>query len=185
MGKKSPFLTRFERFRTVAQVWIHRWLWNDAQSLTWYRRGARLFFKVIHQISRSHRTKKNPNFDPNWVFRDFKLQFEFTNGFEMMHKAWRTIEEVPYCHTGWKIDNNLIWVRLLGQSQLSIPQICLVYSMITEMSHERSSWQKINIDIGNGMEPSRCQANTWTMTVDDESSFLPLDHFNSLRTEKP
>ena len=57
--------------------------------------------------------------------------------------------------------------------------------MITEMSHERSSWQQINIDMGNGMEPSRCQANTWTMTVDDESSFLPLDHFNSLRTDKP
>ena len=50
----------------------------------------------------------------------------------MMHKAWRSIEEVPYYfwgssikfqgHTGWKIDNfNPIWVRLLGQSQLSNP----------------------------------------------------------------
>ena len=155
------------------------------------------FFKVIHQISRSHGTKKITNFDPNWVFQDFNssLNSPNGNGFEMMHKAWRTIEEVPYCfvrsfikfqgHTGWKIDDNLIWVRLLGRSQLSIPQICLVYSMITEMSHERSSWQKINIDIGNGMELSRCQANTWTMTVADESSFLPLDHFNSLRTDKP
>ena len=26
-----------------------------------------------------------------------KLQFEFTNGYEMMHKAWSSIEEVPYC----------------------------------------------------------------------------------------
>ena len=24
-------------------------------------------------------------------------QFEFTNGYEMMHKAWSSIEEVPYC----------------------------------------------------------------------------------------
>ena len=50
----------------------------------------------------------------------------------MMHKAWYSIEEVPYCffrssikfkgHTGWKIDNlNPIWVRLLGRSQLSNP----------------------------------------------------------------
>ena len=50
----------------------------------------------------------------------------------MMHTAWSSIEEVPYCfwrssvkfqgHTGWKIDDwNPIWVRLLGQSQLSNP----------------------------------------------------------------
>ena len=49
-----------------------------------------------------------------------------------MHKAWSTIEEVPYCfwrssikvqgHTGWKIDYlNPIWVRLLRRSQLSNP----------------------------------------------------------------
>ena len=42
--KKSPNLTQIERFRTVTQVWIHWWIWNDAQSLMLYRRGA----KVIH-----------------------------------------------------------------------------------------------------------------------------------------
>ena len=54
---KSPILTRIERFRTVTFVSIHRWLWNDAQSLKWRRRGVLLFFKVIHQIWRSHGTK--------------------------------------------------------------------------------------------------------------------------------
>ena len=50
----------------------------------------------------------------------------------MMHKAWCSIEEVPYYlsrssikikgNTAWKInDLNPIWVRLLGQSQLSNP----------------------------------------------------------------
>ena len=50
----------------------------------------------------------------------------------MMHKAWCSIEEVPYYfsglsikfwgHTGWKMDvSNPIWVRLLGRSQLSNP----------------------------------------------------------------
>ena len=49
----------------------------------------------------------------------------------MMHKTWCSIEEVPRFllrssikfegHTGWKIDLNPIWVRLLGQSQLSNP----------------------------------------------------------------
>ena len=45
--KKSPISTRIERFR----------IWNDTQSLMWYRRGALLFFEVIHQISRSHGLK--------------------------------------------------------------------------------------------------------------------------------
>ena len=50
----------------------------------------------------------------------------------MMHKAWCSIEEVPYYfsksyikfqdHTGWKIDDlDQIWARLLGRSQLSNP----------------------------------------------------------------
>ena len=50
----------------------------------------------------------------------------------MMHKAWYSIEEVPYYfsgssikfpgHTGWKIDDsNPISVRLLGRLQLSNP----------------------------------------------------------------
>ena len=31
--RKSPILTRIVRFQTVTPVWIHRWLWNDAQCL--------------------------------------------------------------------------------------------------------------------------------------------------------
>ena len=59
-----------------------------------------------------------------------------------MHKAWRSIEEVPYCfsrssikfhgHTGgknWRFGSNL---RLLGQSQLSNPSDlpCYVFADI-------------------------------------------------------
>ena len=51
MTRRSPILTRIERFPTATQFWIHRWLWNDAQNL-WYKRGAILFFKVIRLISR-------------------------------------------------------------------------------------------------------------------------------------
>ena len=54
----------------------------------------------------------------------------------MMHKAWRSTEEVPYCfsrssikfhgHTSRKIDDlNPIWDYLAGRSY-QIPQICLV-----------------------------------------------------------
>ena len=55
--KQPPILTWIEHFRTVASVWIYWWIWNDAQSLMLHRRGALLFFEVIHQISRSHGLK--------------------------------------------------------------------------------------------------------------------------------
>ena len=68
--KRSSLLTQIGRLRAVTPVWIHQWLWNDAQSLKQPRTGALLFFNVIHQISRSHMTKKIADFDPNWAFPD-------------------------------------------------------------------------------------------------------------------
>ena len=44
---------QLNRFWTVTPVWIHIWWWNDTYSLMLLGRGALLFFKVIHQISRS------------------------------------------------------------------------------------------------------------------------------------
>ena len=88
--------TRFNRFRTVTPVWIHIWWWNDAYSLIMHRRGALLFFKVIRQISRSHGSK-NRRFWPKLGVSGLYLQFGITDGYEMMHKAWSSIEEVPYC----------------------------------------------------------------------------------------
>ena len=49
---------QLNRFRTVTPDWIHICWWNDAYSLMMLRRGALLFFKVVHQISRSHGSKK-------------------------------------------------------------------------------------------------------------------------------
>ena len=57
-GQKMSNLTQIRCFRTVTPVWIHQWLWNDAQSLELHRRGAQSFFTVIRQISSSHRAKK-------------------------------------------------------------------------------------------------------------------------------
>ena len=56
-GQRSRSQTPLSRFRTVTPVWIHIWWWNDAYSLIMLRRGALWFFKVIHQISRSHGSK--------------------------------------------------------------------------------------------------------------------------------
>ena len=78
------------------QVWIHQWLWNDAQSLKSHWRGALLFFKVIRPIARSHGSR-NCQFWPKFSVSGLYLHFEITDGYEMMHKAWSSIEEVPYC----------------------------------------------------------------------------------------
>ena len=79
-----------------------------------------------------HTGQKNPRFPPELSVSALQLQFEFTEGFEMMHKTWCNVEEVPYDFSsssmkfqgsiGWKIEDlNPIWVRLLDRSQLSNP----------------------------------------------------------------
>ena len=57
--KKLSILTQIRRFQTVTPVWIHIWWWNDAYSLIMLRRGALLFFKVIHQNFKVTRLKKS------------------------------------------------------------------------------------------------------------------------------
>ena len=89
--KKSSILTPIERFRTVALVWIHWWLWNDAESLKQHRRGhtieevpycfSRSSVKVPYCFSRSsvkfqgHTGNKIADFDPNWAFPDCNSSF--------------------------------------------------------------------------------------------------------------
>ena len=58
---------------------------------------------------------KNHQFWPELWISTPLLHFEFTDGCEMMHKAWYSIQEVPLCfsrssiefqgHTEWKIDD--------------------------------------------------------------------------------
>ena len=94
--KVTEVNSQLSRFRTVTPVWIQISWWNDAQSLMLLRIGALLFFKVIRQISRSH-SSKNRWIWPRLGVSGLYLQFEITHGYEMMHKAWSSIEEVPYC----------------------------------------------------------------------------------------
>ena len=94
--KVTEVTTQLNRFRTVTPVWIHIWWWNDTYSLMLLRRGALLFFRVIRKISRSHGSK-NRRIWPKLGVSGLQIQFEFTNGYEMLHKAWSSREEVPYC----------------------------------------------------------------------------------------
>ena len=94
--KVTEVNTLLSRFRTLTPVWIHIWQWNHAHSWKQHRRGALLFFKVIRQISRSH-SSKNRRIWPRLGVSGLQLQFEYTNGYEMMGKAWSSVKEVPYC----------------------------------------------------------------------------------------
>ena len=68
-GQKTSILTQIERFRTVTPVWIHWWLWNDAQSLMQHRRGALLFSRSSVKFQ-GHTRPKIADFDLNWAFPD-------------------------------------------------------------------------------------------------------------------
>ena len=93
--KVTEVTTQLNRFRTVTPVWIHIWWWNDTYS-SMLLRGALLFFKFIRQISRSH-DAENRRIWPRLGVSGLQLQFEFSNGYEMLHKAWSSIEEVQCC----------------------------------------------------------------------------------------
>ena len=57
---RNKFCSKVGVAGLLTQVWMHRWLRNDTQSLQSHRRGALLllFFKVISQTSGSHGPKK-------------------------------------------------------------------------------------------------------------------------------
>ena len=97
----------------------------------WYRRGALLFSKVIHVISRSHGTKNSPIFTrierlrtvtPVWIH-----QWICNNPQSLMWcrrgALYFATSSIKFqSHTGWKIyDLNPICVALPGRLQLSNP----------------------------------------------------------------
>ena len=53
--RSKQILPQYGQVQTITPVWIHIWLTNYAQSLKQPRKCALLFFKVICEISRSHR----------------------------------------------------------------------------------------------------------------------------------
>ena len=79
-----------------------------------------------------HKALKIVDLDPNWVFPDCTNQLEFTDGYEMMHRARSSIIEVPYCfsrssvkfqgHTALKIvEFDPKWAFLDCDSSLNSP----------------------------------------------------------------
>ena len=96
----------------VTQAKIRRFESKITRPVTAIKSLRFALLKVIHQIARSHGLKKR-QFWAKLGVSGLKLQFEFTDGCEMMHKAGNNIEDVSYCfsrssikfqgHTGQKI----------------------------------------------------------------------------------
>ena len=68
---------------------MHR-AWSSIEEVSYW------FFKVIRQISRSHGSK-NRRFGPKLGVSGLYLQLEFTDGYQIIHRARSSIVEVPYC----------------------------------------------------------------------------------------
>ena len=64
--------------------------WSSMEEVPYY--FSRSFVKL-----QGHTAKKNRRFSPKLGVSGLLLQFQFTNGYEMTHKAWSSMEEVPCC----------------------------------------------------------------------------------------
>ena len=99
------------------------WAFPDYRLVAAFKSLRFALFKFIHQISRSHGTK-NCQFLPKLSVSGLWLQFEFTDGFEMKHKAWLRSFVKLQGHRGWLInDLNPIWVRLLTRPVAAIKSL--------------------------------------------------------------
>ena len=114
--------TQPRRFLTITPVWIHWWLWNDAQSLKQHRRRVMLFFEVIGQISRWHRTKQSAILSQIEGLRTvtpFRIYQYLLN--EAQSFLIKVIHQISRSHRLKINDLISVWGRLLGRSQLSNP----------------------------------------------------------------
>ena len=71
-------------------------------------------------------TGQKSQFLPKLSISELQLQFEFTNGFEMMHKAWRSTEEMSYCFSRSSI-------KFEGHMDRKIDDLNQILSKITRL----------------------------------------------------
>ena len=88
---------------------------------------------------------KNRRFWPKLGVSGLYLEFELTNGYKMMHKAWSSIGEVPYCFSrssvkfqGHTAKKNRRFLPKLGVSRL---QLQFEFTHGFEMMHK--AWSGI------------------------------------------
>ena len=69
---------------------------DEMMHKAWYRLGAVPYFQG-HLSNFKVTLLKNRRFWPKLGVCGQYLQFEFTDGYEMMHEDWNSIEEMPHC----------------------------------------------------------------------------------------
>ena len=96
-GQISLILSIIERFRLSLQFEftdgfeIISKAWSSIEEVPYCLSRSSIKFQ-------GHTGQKcDRQFRPKLSVSGLQRQFEFTNGFEMMHKAWCSTEEVPYC----------------------------------------------------------------------------------------
>ena len=89
------------------------------------------------QRSKSQRSK------PNLSVSGLQLQFEFTYSYEMMHKGWSSIEEVPYCfsRSSFKVTqdqkNRRFWPKL------GVSRLILQFEFTNDYEMMHKAWSRL------------------------------------------
>ena len=80
--KTSPILTQIGRFRTIGRSQL-----SNPSDLPCSRSSVKF---------QGHTALKIVEYDPDWAFPDCNSSLNSPNGYKMLHKAWSSIDEVPY-----------------------------------------------------------------------------------------
>ena len=115
-------ITQFVCFWTIIPVLIHRWLWNNAQSLKWHRRGA-LFF-LDHPQYFIHGPRKSTILT---LLTQIELLFEFTDSYKTLRKSWNCTENVPYYFSG-------LFVKFQGRKGRKNNDMALIWAFLDDNS---------------------------------------------------
>ena len=144
--------------------------WNSIEEVLYY------FIRSTVKLQ-GHTAQKNCRFWAKLGVSGLYLQFEFTDGFEMMHKAWCSTEEVPYYFSGSSIKfrGHMLKKRWFESnlSKITRPVAAIKSLRFALLVNARclTHWGRVThicvskltiIDSDNGLLPDRRQAIIWT-----------------------
>ena len=95
---KTDDLTLNGLFADATDIWIHGYIYIGWYIFHEHWRCALSFLEVIRRISRSHRPQKSAI-----LTRIERFRTKFKYGYEMIHQAWCSLENWPYCCSGSSI----------------------------------------------------------------------------------
>ena len=125
-------------FEVIHQIWRshgpkNRWFESNFKQIT--RLVAVIkslrfdLFRIICQISRSHGTKKSPILTRIERFQTVTPVWIHWYGYEIMHKAWSIMTDVPYCFSRSSVkfqDHTGQIIKLLLLSSLALSLLLLL-----------------------------------------------------------